>query len=73
MVAASPIRVGGCASRHSRNCQVYYRTVSIRFPQEDYNLVKSIRGPVDSRKRFSALETMCRERPNSRGENLNTG
>ena len=44
MVAASPIHVGGCASRHSRNCQVYYRTVSIRFPQEDYNLVKSIRG-----------------------------
>ena len=63
MVAASPIRVGGCASRHSRNCQVYYRTVSIRLPQEDYSFVKSIRGASwISRKRFSALETMCRER-----------
>jgi hypothetical protein len=63
MVAASPIRVGGRASRHSRNCQVYYRTVSIRLPQEDYNFVKSIRGALWIQgSDFSALETMCRER-----------
>jgi hypothetical protein len=51
------------SKQHSRNCQVYYRTVSIRLPQEDYDLQFSSRDrPVDSRKRFSALETMCRER-----------
>src|SRR5207302_9870611 len=49
----------------SRNCQVYYRTVSIRLSQEDYDLLFNSRDrPVDSRKRFLALETMCRERAN---------
>ena len=74
MVAASPIRVGGCASRHSRNCQVYYRTVSIRLPQEDYNFVKSIRGASWIQGSDSQLWKRCAASvPNSRRENLNTG
>ena len=74
MVAASPIRVGGRASRHSRNCQVYYRTVSIRLPQEDYNFVKSIRGASWIQGSDSQLWKRCAASvPNSRRENLNTG
>ena len=74
MVAASPIRAGGCASRHSRNCQVYYRTVSIRLPQEDYNSVKSIRGASWIQGSDSQLWKRCAASvPNSRRENLNTG
>ena len=74
MVAASPIRAGGCASRHSRNCQVYYRTVSIRLPQEDYSFVKSIRGASWIQGSVSQLWKRCAASvPNSRRENLNTG
>jgi hypothetical protein len=37
--------------------------VSIQLSREDYTLLNRFEGAcVDSRKRFSALETMCRER-----------
>jgi len=37
--------------------------VSIGLSREDYTFLNRFEGPcVDSRKRFSALETMCRER-----------
>ena len=61
-VAASPIRVGGRASRHSRNCQVYYRSVSIRLPQGDYNFVNSIRGPRGIKKAILSFGNDVRER-----------
>jgi len=61
-VAASPIRVGGRASRHSRNYQVYYGTVSIRLPQEDYNLVNQFEGPRGFKKAILSFGNDVRER-----------